>query len=293
MVGMVSVIVVSYNTREITLECLEKLHESTGVEMEVIVVDNDSRDRSVEAIKKRFPKVTIVLNRQNTGFGVANNQGMSLAKGDKILLLNSDCFVTPTTISTLEKAMQAISDTSVVGCRLLNKDGSLQPSYGYFPTLLRIFSLMFFIDNLPVARKFFKSIHVRDVSRYQRVAEVDWVMGALVLLNKKVWERAGGFDENYFMYGEEVEWMYRIKQAGFTIRYIPQAEATHLGGASSPDMSPAIVGEIKGWKYWFSKYHRGWQQLVLPLVVSLGCILRIILKPKLAKFYLQAIFKVW
>jgi GT2 family glycosyltransferase len=292
-VTMVSVIIVSYSTREITLECLEKLYKSTGVDLEVIVVDNNSQDKSVEAIRKRFPKVTMIINHENTGFGRANNQGMSVSKGDKILLLNSDCFVTPTTISTLEKAMEVIPDTQVVGCRLLNVDGSIQPSYGYFPTLARVVSLMFFIDNIPGIKRFFKSIHVRDLSRYQKATEVDWVMGALVLLKRKVWENTAGFDEKYFMYGEEVEWMYRIKDAGFSIRYIPQAEATHMGGASSGNKASAIVGEIKGWKYWFSKYYPGWQQPALSVVVSLGCLLRTITKPKLAKFYAQALTTVW
>jgi GT2 family glycosyltransferase len=292
---MVSAIVISFNTKRVTLECLDKLCASKNMELEVIVVDNASTDGTIEAIKRNpeYKNIKIIMNKNNVGFGAANNQGMKLAKGDKILLVNSDCFVTPTTISTLEKAMTAIPDTQVVGCRLLNSDRSIQPSYGFFPTLLRIVSLMLFVDNLPGIRAVFRSIHVRDINRYQKVTEVDWVMGALVLLNRKVWEKTGGFDEKFFMYGEEVEWMYRIKEAGFSIRFVPQAEAVHVGGASSPNKAPAIVGEIKGWKYWFAKYHPGWQQPALAIVVSLGCLLRMLVKPKMAGFYAKALVTIW
>lgn len=285
---MVTVIILSYNTREITLRCLENLYKSRGVEMETIVVDNASGDGSADEIGKRYKDIKIIRNKKNEGFARGNNQGMKRAKGDKILLLNSDCFVNE---ETLKKVSE--SDFDVVGCKLLNSDGTIQPSWGYFPTLRRIGQMMVFIDNLPVVRRFIDSIHVRDLSRYEKEQEVDWVTGACVMLKREVFAKVGGIDEKYFMYGEEMEWMYRIKQAGYKIGYTPQAVATHLLGASSKDRGPAVAGEMKGWLYWFAKHNPVWQRKLLPYVISLGCLLRIFLIPARSKYYRQAIFEVF
>jgi hypothetical protein len=293
MIKVVSVIIISYNTKDITLKCLAYLHKSAGAEFEVIVVDNGSNDGSVEEIEKRYPGILIIKNKANLGFAKANNQGMKEASGEHFLLLNSDCFVETDTIRILLKAMEAMRDVDMAGCKLLNSDGSTQPSFGYFPTLSRVFALMMFIDNLPLVRKFFPSIHVRELSRYAKVTEADWVMGALVLLKREVFVKTGGFDEKYFMYGEEVEWMKRARIAGYKTAYIPQTKATHIGGASSPDKAPALIGEMIGWKNWFLKYHSPVQQSILPFIVSAGCILRIFLKPDYSVFYKQALRKIW
>ncbi|TSC88450.1 MAG: glycosyltransferase [Microgenomates group bacterium Gr01-1014_16] len=284
---VLSVIIVSYNTREITLECLKRIRAD-----EIIVVDNASSDGSVEEIKKRYKDIRILQNKTNVGFAAANNQGMKIAKGDKILLLNSDCFVNTDTLDKIQDSMFKIQ-SDVIGCRLLNKDGSVQQSWGYFPSLRRITLMMLFIDNLPIIRKFIDSIHVRDVARYEKEQEVDWVTGAFVMFKREVFEKVGGIDEKYFMYGEEMEWMYRIKQAGFKVWYSPVGSATHLLGASSSNRAPAVVGEMRGWIYWFSKHNPVWQQRLLPYVILFGCLLRIVLKPKLSSFYRQAISEIF
>lgn len=277
---VLSVIIVSYNTREITLECLKRIKAD-----EVIVVDNASTDGTVKEVKKRFKEIKILRNKTNVGFAKANNQGMKIAKGDRILLLNSDCFI--------ESDLTKLPDGDVVGCKLLNKDGSVQQSWGFFPSLRRILLMMLFIDNFPVIRKFIDSIHVRDLSRYEREQEVDWVTGAFVMLNREVFEKVGGIDEKYFMYGEEMEWMYRIKKAGFKVWYSPAASATHLLGASSPNRAPAVVGEMKGWIYWFAKHNPVWQQKLLPFVVATGCLLRTVLKPSWSKYYRNALREIF
>lgn len=283
---MVSVVIVSYNTCQITLRCLEAVLASENVDLEIIVVDNNSTDETVEKINKiyRDKDIKIIINNKNLGFGTANNQGMKQSKGEYILLLNSDCFVQPNTIANL------LGDNDVVACKLLSEDRSIQPSWGFFPTLRRISLLMLFLDNLPIVREFIDSIHIRAKGRYKNRQQVDWVTGAFVLLKRQVYLDAGGFDENFFMYGEEIEWQYRIRKQGYQIWYEPKAAAVHLLGASSPTRAPAIIGEIEGWKYWFSKYHPGWQEKALRLVVFAGCALRIIVKPGLAKFYKAAIF---
>lgn len=264
---MISVVILSYNTKDLTLKCLDKLYRSKGVELDVIVIDNASLDGSAEAIKKKFPQLSLISNKVNVGFAAGNNQGMEKAKGEHILLLNSDCFVEANTLST---AVPKLTDFDVLGCKLLNPDGTIQPSYGYFPSLWRIFLLMSFIDNLPIIKRFIKSIHVRDISRYQTTQSVDWVTGAFTLLKSEVFKKVGGIDEKYFMYGEEMEWMYRIKRAGFKIGFVPEAVATHLGGASTNSQTKMLVSELKGYLYWFSKHDPDWKLPLLKLLLILG-----------------------
>ncbi len=289
---MVSVIIISFNTKEITLKCLDHLLASEGADLEVIVVDNSSFDGSAEAIAEKYPQIKLVVNKKNTGFARANNQGMGLANGEYLLLLNSDCFVDKDTIKKILASDYVLNNSDVIGIKLLNTDGSIQHTFGYFPTLFRVIALMLFIDNLPIARNFFKSIHVRDNNRYLTTHEADWVMGAFVFLKRRVWENTRGLDEKYFMYGEEMEWMYRIKAGGMTIRYFPGSKAYHIGGASSPNKAPAIIGEMVGWKYWFGKYYPPWQQKILPFFIIFGCMLRMVFKPKLGRFYREAIGKI-
>src|SRR3989344_3991171 len=163
----------------------------------------------------------------------------------------------------------------VVGCKLFNSDGSVQPSWGYFPTLRRVFLQMMFIDNLPGVRQFIDAVHVRDVSRYEKAQEVDWVTGAFVLLKKDVFESVGGIDEKYFMYGEEMEWMYRIKKAGFKIWYNPVSLAMHLHGASVKSKAKMFLSEMKGFMYWYKKHNPVWKQIILKWVLIFGCAIRI------------------
>jgi hypothetical protein len=119
------------------------------------------------------------------------------------------------------------------------------------------------------------------------------VTGAFILLKREVYDETSGFDDHFFMYGEEIEWQYRMKQAGFRIWYLPQAQIIHLVGASSPTRAPAIIGEIQGWKYWYSKYHPGYQEKLLRIIVYIGCWLRLWIKPQMSKYYEQAIKQTW
>lgn len=265
---------------------------SRGVEWETIVVDNASTDGSAEAVARGFPQVKLMRFEENLGFARGNNAGMKEAKGDMILLLNSDCFVFEDALYKSQASMTKFK-YDVLGCQLLNTDGTFQQSWGFFPSLRRVAQMMVFADNLPIIRDTIDSIHVRSEIRYQKEQVVDWVTGAWVLLKREVWEKTGGLDENYHLYGEEMEWMYRIKQAGLVVGYSPTPRAVHLLGASSPDRAPAVIGEMKGWLYWFSKHNPAWQQKVLPYMIMLGCGLRILLKPSMSEYYRKAFSEIW
>lgn len=285
---MISVVILSYNTRDITLKCLDHLSKSKDVKLEIIVIDNASTDTSAEAIAKKFPQVKLIKNKTNSGFAAGNNQGMALAHGEKILLLNSDCFVEP---STLHKC--ASQEADVLGCKLLNADGSVQFSWGYFVSLRRVLMLMSFVDNFPLIRKIADSIHVRDLSRYSTSHEVDWVTGAFVMVKKEVYKKVGGIDEKYFMYGEEMEWMYRIKKAGYVVQYFVDAQATHLQGASTKSLSRMFISEMNGYIYWFSKHRSKLAQILLKIILIKGCLFKSIAwtlvgKPQTGREYFTA-----
>lgn len=258
---MLSVIIINHNTPEITKRCVECVLASKNIKFEVILVNNTPQD------KFDFLNVKIINNKKPLGFGANNNLGMRQAKGDKILLLNSDAFVYP---DTLEK----LPDVDIVGCQLLNDDLSIQPSWGYFPTLRRIFQFQFFIDNFPIVRHFADSIHVRDLSRFKSFQKVDWVMGAFVMLKREVFEKTGGFDENFHMYGEEVEFLYRATQSGFKTWYFPEAKCIHLARQSGT-LANSFLGEMKGYLYWFKKYNSVFEQFLLKIILLFGCSIRI------------------
>lgn len=261
---MLSIIVINHNTGEITRKCLDRVFASKNIDFEVILINNTPEDGF------SYPKVKIINNPKRLGFGANNNKGMKVAKGDKILLLNSDCYVQP---DTLAKCYALPYE--VMGCRLTTADGATLPSTGYFPTLRRVAQMMLFIDNLPIVRKFIDTIHVRDTARFRVAQKVDWVQGAFIVLSRKVYKKVGGFDENFHMYGEEIEWQYRIRQAGFKIWYYPETSAVHLERMSVKSLGPSFVGEMKGYLYYFKKHRPKWEQVLLPWVLLFGCLIRI------------------
>ncbi len=260
---MLSVIIINHNTSEITRKCIDCVLASKNIDLEVILINNTPKDKIINS------KIQIINNKEILGFGENNNIGMKMAKGDKILLLNSDAFVKPDTLSKCYA-----QDFDVLGCQLLNEDLSIQPSWGYFPTLRRIFQFQVFIDNLPVIRKFADSIHIRDLSRLASTQKVDWVMGAFVMLKREVYEKTKGFDENLHMYGEETEWMYRIHKAGFDTYYFPETNCVHIARQSNTLVS-SFLGEMKGYIYWFKKYNSPFEQFLLKLILLFGCAIRI------------------
>ena len=260
---MLSVIIINHNTPEITKKCVECVQESQNIKLEIILINNTPKD------KFNFKGVKIINNKTPHGFGANNNIGMKVAKGDKILLLNSDAYVYPDTL-----AKCYAQDYDVLGCQLLNEDLTTQPSWGYFPTLRRIFQFQVFVDNFPIIRRYIDSVHVRDLSRFQTSQKVDWVMGAFLMFKREVFKKTGGFDENFHMFGEEVEFLYRISKLKFDTWYHPEAKCIHIHGAST-GFKNMFLGEMKGYLYWFKKYNSPFEQFLLKLVLLFGCAIRI------------------
>lgn len=278
-----SIIIVSFNTKKLLVSCIKSIKKCTKkVIFQIIVVDNASGDGSAEVAKKLGAKV--ILNAKNQGFAKANNQGVEASSGKYILFLNSDTLVADNVLGEMVEWMNKNPEAGVATSALKNKDGSLQATGGYFPTLLRVFSWMT-IQDLPLVDKIIKPFHplhsksffLKGDEFYKSKKVLDWVTGAFLLTRKEVLEKAGGWDESFFMYVEEVDLCFRIKKEGKKIWYLPRWSITHFGGASSKTSELSLISEYEGIKKFYRKHYPSWQYGLLRLFLKIGALGRIIL----------------
>ena len=244
---LVSAILVSFNTRELTLRALEDLQraarELSRDSVEIWVVDNASADGSVAAIRARFPDVQIIESPENLGFGAANNAAMSRARGEYFLLLNTDAFLEGDALGQLLRAARRHPRAGVIAPRVLNADGSRQKSVWPFPTPLHAWGENLGLHwigrrlNSPISRR--TRGGARGGSRGgspdgapDDEGEIAWAIGACLLVRRAAYERVGGFDTRFWMYAEETDWQKTMREAGWQIVFAPGARVTHLGGAS-------------------------------------------------------------
>lgn len=299
-----SIVIVSYNTQKYTLDCLSSVFISMHFGMldkstEVIVIDNASNDQTVTSIRRKYPTVTIIRNTTNKGFAAANNQGIRKAKGEFILLLNSDTKLREDTLTGTLERIKKDSKIGVLGCKIINPNGSLQPSFGYLPRLSRIAMWMFLLDDVPLFSSIIRPYHANDSRLFADERQVGWVTGAFFLLRRSVLKEVGYLDENIFMYGEEVDLCYRIVKSGYIVLYTPVATIIHHKGASSLKSEAGIVEEFKTMIYLFSKHKPSWELPLLRIVLSCGALLRIILfgiigrYEKRIPYYKKALRVVW
>ncbi|PQV63702.1 hypothetical protein B1R32_10941 [Abditibacterium utsteinense] len=274
MPSLLSVIIVSFNTREMTLKCLRVLlGEIANLDAEIFVVDNASSDGSVEAIAREFPQVKLLHNKRNQGFGAANNQAIRLASGEFILLLNSDAFPKNRAISRLIECARKQPRAAVCGPRLLNEDGSLQLSCYRFPSPLKSIwentLLAAALPNHPIFGDYRSWPH--DARR-----EVDFVIGACWLVRRAAIEQVGLFDEEFFLYAEETDWAKRFHHGGWKILFVPEAEVVHLGGGSGGAQPDRVFSEFHRGQERFIRKHYGARGLVVHrLATVFGACLRI------------------
>lgn len=271
-----SIIIINYKTKRVTADCLTSIRRSRDkLNKEVIVVDNGSADGSVEYLKKRFPWAKIYDSGANLGFAGGNNYGFKRSSGKYIWLLNSDTILKSSTISTLMK-IAVKQNSTIASCRLLNKDGSIQPQGGYLPDLWRLAAWMLFIDDLPIFSWFFPAYHVNRRRYFQRNQHPGWLAGTALLIRRDVYQKLKGLDEKIFMYGEDVEFCLRAKNLGWSPDYFSVPALTHLGQASGSSRG-AILGEYKGLQYIYQKHFPKIQQIILKILLKLGALLRVII----------------
>lgn len=228
--GNVSVAIVSRDVQPLIVDCLESLRCATV--MEILVADAGSSDGSPGVVAERFPKVRLIRSTENLGFTRGNNWALRVARGRYLMLLNPDTVVRPGAIDSLAAYLDAHPDVGAVGPKLLYPDGSVQSSRRRFP--MRATG---FVESTVLERWLGETAFVRDYRLADRPddveQDVEWLMGAAILVRREALERAGLFDEQFFMYSEEVDLCRRIRLAGWRIVYLPEAVVLHHEGRSS------------------------------------------------------------
>lgn len=261
-----SIIIVSFNTRKLTEDCINSAIRSlkaSGLRFEIILVDNVSTDGTREMLKKKFPRVVTILNRENVGFGRANNQGIKTAMGDYILLLNSDTIVLNNAIGKLV-AFGRQHPNAFIGPKLLNADRSPQSSSGPFFSIPVVFASLFL-----------KGDYI-GLTRWSpnRARKVDWVSGACLLGPKKLFMQDLLFDEHIFMYMEEIDLLMRARSKGFPTYFYPRSHIVHLGAASSTNKKKGPVLNIyRGFIYLYKKHGTPTQVSLLRVLLKIKAVI--------------------
>lgn len=232
----VSAIVVSFNVAKLLRTCLESLEaeRAAGYLDEIIVIDSSSTDGSVRLVQDRFPDVCLQVV-PNRGFGSAVNTGLALAASNAIFILNPDTVVCQGAVSRLSRALYSASNIGLVGPRLRYPDGTDQSSRRRFPTAWTpAFESTVFEEWFPANRwvRHYRMLDQPD----QQAGPVDWLVGAALMVRNDVVQQVGGFDESFWLYGEELEWCHRIRRHGWEIHYVPGATVIHHeAGSTSQD----------------------------------------------------------
>ncbi|MBM3859269.1 MAG: glycosyltransferase family 2 protein [Verrucomicrobia bacterium] len=281
-----AIIIVSYNVRDRLRECLRRLDGRR-----IIVVDNASTDGAAEMVRAEFASAHLIANDVNRGFAAACNQGLRAGNEDFIFILNPDTVVEPAAIETLLDFMKRESHTGACAPRLINPDGTLQPSCRRFPTLPRLA-----LDELGLGKLFPRSRYLGDYRMtwwpHNERREVDQAMGAALLLRRAALDVVGTFDERFFMYYEEVDLCLRLRQAGWKIMFVPDAVVTHHGGASARQSLGAMtLARYRSLFAFYRKHYPGWHRLALKPIVAFAAALRLLTPRRTA--FAPILWKVW
>lgn len=286
---LVSIITLNYNKSNLTIDCLESLYqqfknEFLQEEIEVIIVDNASADESVKLIsntisKKKYKNIKLIPNSENSGFSKGCNLGVKSAIGDYLLFLNNDTLVKDGGILKMAKYMQDNPQVSILGGQLKNTDGSLQVSTGNFYTLPR--AIMLFLGG--------QRFGLVDKSP-KEISKVDWVKGGLLMIKKEVFEKLKGFDENIFMYTEDMELCFRAKKRGYNTYFYPDVLVYHAEYGST-NRTFAIVNIYKNILYFYKIHRSKPEYIILKFILLVKSYLLIIAGNLLGNSYLKTTYK--
>jgi len=252
----VSIVIVNWNTKDILRGCLGSIFtQRSELACDVIVVDNASTDGSPQMVEEEFPQVILIRNSANRGFAPANNQGIAIAKGRYVLLLNSDTVVLDGAIEKTAAFADAHPEAAVVGCRVLNPDKSLQPTCFMYPSVLNLFLDAMHLSKLFPRSRFFSRERMAWWKR-EDVREVEVVTGCFMLVRREAIDRVGPMDEDYFMYGEETDWCWRFHRAGWRLMFTPSGQIIHFGGQSTSQVRPQMLLQLRSGVLLFFRKHR-------------------------------------
>lgn len=252
---MISVIVVSYNTRDLLLDCLRTLYACTEVEFEVIIVDNASRDGSPDAVEREFPGAHVLRQTENLGFGRANNAGLQQASGRFILLLNSDVTVKEGAVDRMSDFLLLHPEAGAVGPKLVRPDGRLDLACRRgFPTPRASFYRMAGLSKLFPGSPRFNQYNLGYLANGE-LHEIDAGTAACLMVRRVAVDQVGLFDPDFFMYGEDLDLCFRLKEGGWKIFYMPSAEAVHIKGASSRQQTSRMLFAFHSAMWTFHSKH--------------------------------------
>jgi GT2 family glycosyltransferase len=277
-----SIIIVNYNVCELLLDCLSGIFRYKPESTEVIVVDNDSSDDSVQKVRELYPEVKLILNKENKGFPVANNQAIKTASGKYILLLNPDTVIKDKALDSLLSFMDTHNDVMLLAPKLLNTDGSVQFSIQPFISVWEIIAETFYLHR-PL--KWLKSYHRKPING---PLEVEALSGAAIMIRREVFDRIGLLDEELF-WTEDMEFCYRAYRNGMKIIYHPGIEIIHHGSSSGKKNPEVMISnQILSKVRYFAKNHSKLEYALAWIFRFLHTIIRLILLSILS-FFLPAL----
>ena len=238
-----SIIIVNYNVKEFLQNLLHSIDKAAqNISHEIIIIDNASDDGSVEFLQQKFPDVKLIINKENLGFGRANNIGMKEAKGKYLLLLNPDTLLSENLLQEMITFLDNTPEAGIAGCKILNPDGSLQLACRRsFPGPWTSFCKVTGLSTIFPKNKIFARYNLTYLDENQTY-EVDAISGSFMMMRKEVYEKTGGFDEDFFMYGEDLDLCYRIQKVGYKVFYVHSAQIIHYKGESTKRSS---IDDIK------------------------------------------------
>ena len=277
--NVLSIIIVNWNAGHLLKDCLESIYRNIiKINCEIFVVDNASTDGSLEMVRKEFPQVKLVENKSNLGFAKANNQAINKSKGMYILLLNPDTIVQKDAFQNMIEFMNTHPEAGVAGSKVLYADGSLQLSCGHFPSLQTEFFHSTLLEEIFPKSPFIGNFRMTNWD-HNSVREVDWVSGSCLLVRKAVITDVGLLDKAIFMYAEDIDWCYRIKNAAWKIYYLPQSKIIHLESQiANTDLTNKLRNGYQGLYYFFDKHYGKKVAILFKVLVANGMMLRMTIR---------------
>lgn len=252
-----SVVIVTWNAVDFTRACLESLEQAAdGLAMEIIVVDNASSDGTPEMVERGYPQVQLIRNLKNEGFARANNIGIRASHGQYIALLNSDVTVPSNCLRELHGFMRKSPTVGIAGPSMLGAGGERRRSCMRFPTLWSSFCRALALDTVLKTSPAFAGFLMGDFG-HDRTMDVEVLNGWFWIVNRQALEQVGELDERFFIYGEDIDWCFRFRSAGWRVVFYPGAEAVHYGGASSSNAPVRFYLELQKANAQFWRKHRG------------------------------------